>query len=137
MVKQNVYWCPTIYVGAYVAEGRGGIWPRMVELERIAFGKALKKRVRISYGTDAGGYAWTENQGKELSYMVKYGMTPMQAIQSATSVGAQLLDQQDSRGAVEPRKFPDIAAVSGDPRTDITELDGVTVVMNAGAAMKR
>jgi len=61
MVKQNVYWCPTIYVGAYVAEGRGGIWPRMVELERVAFGKALKKRVRISYGTDAGGYAWTEN----------------------------------------------------------------------------
>src|SRR5205823_2157052 len=88
MVKQNVYWCPTIYVGAYVAEGRGGIWPRMVELERIAFGKALKKRVRISYGTDAGGYAWTENQAKELSYMVRYGMTPMQAIQSATSVAA-------------------------------------------------
>ena len=55
------------------------IWPRMVDLERVGFGKALKAGVLISYGTDVGGYAWTENQAKEFAYMVRYGMTPMAA----------------------------------------------------------
>jgi imidazolonepropionase-like amidohydrolase len=96
MVAQKVYWCPTIFVGVYVAPGRGGIWPQMVELERIAFGKALKKGVLISYGTDVGGYAWTENQAQEFAYMVRYGMSPMAAIKSATSVAAQLLGQSDN-----------------------------------------
>src|SRR6185503_14881242 len=77
MVQKKVYWCPTMYVGAYVAEGRGGVWPKMVELERDAFKKALKKGLLIAYGTDAGGYAWTENQAKELGMMVRYGMSPM------------------------------------------------------------
>jgi imidazolonepropionase-like amidohydrolase len=99
MVRRGVYWCPTIYVGAYVAEGRAAagapIWKAMVDLEKQAFAKAVKKGVKISYGTDAGGYAWTENQAKEFAYMVRYGMTPMQAIRSATSVAAALLDQQD------------------------------------------
>ena len=43
MVQQKVYWCPTIYVGAYVADGRGGIWPKMVDIERVAFGEAVKR----------------------------------------------------------------------------------------------
>jgi imidazolonepropionase-like amidohydrolase len=83
MVKQGVYWCPTIYVGVYVAEGRAAagapIWPKMRDLEAKAFGVAVRKGVKIAYGTDAGGYAWTENQAKEFTYMVRYGMTPMQA----------------------------------------------------------
>ncbi|MFL5290353.1 MAG: amidohydrolase family protein [Myxococcales bacterium] len=136
MVKQNVYWCPTIYVGAYVAEGRGGIWPRMVELERIAFGKAVKKNVRISYGTDAGGFPWTENQAKEFAYMVRYGMTPMQAIQSATSVAAALLDRGDDVGSVEKGRFADLVAVDGDPLQDITKLEHVRFVMKGGQVYK-
>ncbi|MFL5363940.1 MAG: amidohydrolase family protein [Myxococcales bacterium] len=136
MVKQNVYWCPTIYVGAYVAEGRGGIWPRMVELERIAFGKAVKKNVRISYGTDAGGFPWTENQAKEFAYMVRYGMTPMQAIQSATSVAAALLDRGEDVGSVEKGRFADLVAVDGDPLQDITKLEHVRFVMKGGQVYK-
>ncbi|MFL5396678.1 MAG: amidohydrolase family protein [Myxococcales bacterium] len=136
MVKQNVYWCPTIYVGAYVAEGRGGIWPRMVELERIAFGKAVKKNVRISYGTDAGGFPWTENQAKEFAYMVRYGMTPMQAIQSATSVAAALLDRGEDVGSVEKGRFADLVAVEGDPLQDITRLEHVRFVMKGGQVYK-
>jgi imidazolonepropionase-like amidohydrolase len=136
MVKQNVYWCPTIYVGAYVAEGRGGIWPRLVELERIAFGKALKKNVRISYGTDAGGFPWTENQAKEFAYMVRYGMTPMQAIQSATSVAAALLDRGEDVGSVEKGRFADLVAVDGDPLQDITKLEHVRFVMKGGQVYK-
>lgn len=135
-VKQRVFWCPTIFVGAYVAEERGGIWPKMVEFERIAFGKAVAKGMLISFGTDAGGFAWTENQAKEFSYMVRYGMTPMQAIKAATSVAARLLDQQDNLGAVAAGHFADLVAVAGDPLADITELERVTFVMKDGVIYK-
>ena len=138
MIKQKVYWCPTIYVGVYVAGGRGGPWPKMVELERQAFGTALKRGLLplISYGTDAGGYPWTENQAKEFAYMVKYGMTPMQAIKAATSVAAGLLDRGDSLGAVAPGHYADLVAVRGDPLRDITELERVRWVMKGGTVYK-
>jgi imidazolonepropionase-like amidohydrolase len=134
MVRQRVYWCPTIYVGVYVAQGRGGPWPRMVELERGAFGEALKRGLLplISFGTDAGGFAWTENEAKELAYLVRYGMTPMQALKSATSVAARLLDQEDSLGAVAPGRYADLVAVAGDPLSDIEEMQRVRFVMKGG-----
>ncbi|MDQ2936711.1 MAG: amidohydrolase family protein, partial [Acidobacteriota bacterium] len=136
MVRQGTYWCPTIYVGVYVAEGRAAagapIWLAMRDLEAKAFGLALRKGVKIAYGTDAGGYAWTENQAKEFAYMVRYGMTPMQAIQSATVVAADLLEHSSDFGAIEPGKFADIIAVSGDPLTDITQLERVRFVMKGG-----
>jgi imidazolonepropionase-like amidohydrolase len=141
MVRRGVYWCPTIFVGAYVAEGRAAagapIWKTMVDLERQAFAKAVRKGVKISYGTDAGGYAWTESQARELDYMVRYGMTPMQAIQSATSVAAALLDQQDNIGSLEAGRYADVVAVEGDPLRDITELERVRFVMKGGEVVKR
>ena len=137
MVAQKVYWCPTIFVGVYVAPGRGGIWPKMVDLERIAFGKAVRKGVMISYGTDVGGYAWTENQAQEFAYMVRYGMTSMAAIKSATSVAAQLLDQSENFGTIEAGKLADIVAVKGDPIADISELTRVTFVMKGGVIYKQ
>ena len=140
MVRRGVYWCPTIFVGAYVAEGRAAagapIWKTMVDLERQAFGKAVRKGVKISYGTDAGGYAWTENQAKEFAYMVRYGMTPMQAIQSATSVAAALLGQEANLGSVEAGRFADVVAVKGDPLADIGELERVSFVMKGGVVFK-
>ena len=137
MVAQKTYWCPTIFVGVYVASGRGGVWPKMVDLERIAFGKALKKGIMISYGTDVGGYSWTENQAQEFAYMVRYGMSPMEAIKSATSVAAQLLGQSDNFGTIETGKLADIVAVKGDPLADISELTRVSFVMKGGAIYKR
>lgn len=136
MVAQGVYWCPTIYVGVYVAAGRGGAWPKMVELEKAAFAKALKKKVLIAHGTDAGGYAWTENQAKELSIMVGYGMTPMAAVKSATTVAAALLGKQEL-GALAPGRYADVVAVKGDPMKDIGELERVTFVMKGGEIYKR
>jgi imidazolonepropionase-like amidohydrolase len=140
MVRQGTYWCPTLYVGIYVAEGRAAagatIWKTLVDVARQAFGKAVKKGVKISYGTDAGGYAWTESQAREFSYMVRYGMTPMQAIQSATSVAAALLDQQDNLGSLEPGRYADVVAVAGDPLSDITELERVQFVMKGGEVVK-
>jgi imidazolonepropionase-like amidohydrolase len=136
MVAKGVYWCPTIYVGVYVAEGRGGAWPRMVELEKQAFGRALVKKVRIAYGTDAGGYAWTENQAKELSYMVRYGMTPMAALQSATRVAAELLGQEKNIGTLEAGKLADVIAVEGDILRDISQAEHVRFVMKGGAIFR-
>ena len=140
MIRRGVYWCPTIYVGAYVAEGRSKegapIWNQMRDLEAATFAKAVKKGVRISFGTDAGGFAWTENQAKEFSYMVKYGMSPMRAIQSATSVAAALLDQQENLGSIEAGKYADIVAVDGDPLSDISELEQVKFVMKGGEVVR-
>ncbi len=136
MVREGKFWCPTIYVGVWVADGRGKLWQEMRDLEAKAFGLAVKKGVKIAYGTDAGGYPWTENQAKEFSYMVRYGMTPMQAIRSATVVAAELLQAEADLGAIEPGKYADLVAVAGDPLADIAELERVTFVMKNGVVVR-
>jgi len=138
-VKQGVYWCPTVMVGAYVAPGRGGNWVKMVDLERKAFGQGVKKGVKIVLGTDAGGFPWTDpnlNQAKEFRYYVDYGMTPMQAIRSATALGAEMLGWSDRLGTVEPGKLADLVAVAGDPLANIGELEHVRFVMKEGVVYK-
>ncbi|HJU53456.1 MAG TPA: amidohydrolase family protein [Pyrinomonadaceae bacterium] len=140
MVRQGTYWCPTIYVGVFVAEGRAAagapIWLTMRDLEAKAFGVAVRKGVKIAYGTDVGGYSWDVNQAKEFAYMVRYGMTPMQAIQSATIVTADLLERPNDMGAIEAGKYADIIAVSNDPTRDITELERVRFVMKGGEVVR-
>lgn len=137
MVAKGVYWVPTIMVGAHVAPGRGGNWPRMVEVERAAFGKGVRKGVKIAFGTDAGGFAWTGlNQAREFKYYVEYGMTPMAAIRTATAVAAELLGWQDRIGTVEAGKLADVIAVAGDPLADIAEMEKVQFVMKAGVVYK-
>jgi imidazolonepropionase-like amidohydrolase len=146
VVRQGVYWCPTLYVGIWVAQGRGGVWPDMVVIEREAFAKAVKRGVRIAYGTDAGGYSWTENQAKELPVMVSYGMAPMAAIKSATSVAAALLDPicppqaancaPSNVGSIAAGRFADLIAVDADPLKDITSLQHVFFVMKNGEVVK-
>ncbi len=133
MVRTNVYWVPTVTVGVHVLP-RGGVWPALVNLERRAFGRALRHGVKIAMGTDVGGFPWTEiNQAKEFEYYVQYGMTPMQAIQSGTTVAAALLGQEQNFGAIAPGLYADIIAVAGDPTRDITELQRVKFVMKGGA----
>jgi imidazolonepropionase-like amidohydrolase len=133
MVRQGAYWVPTVTVSHYVADPRGGIWKPMVDHQRAAFQRALKKGVKIVMGTDVGGFPWTEiNQAKEFEYYVLYGMTPMQAIKSGTSLAAELLGQQDNFGSVAPGLLADLVAVAGDPLKDITELQRVKFVMKGG-----
>ena len=140
MVQKGVYWCPTIYVNIWVAEGRAAAGNPMNkafnESLPIVFGKALKAGVRIAFGTDVGGFAWTENQAKEFTYMVKWGMTPMQAIKSATTVAASLLDMNGKLGEISPGAFADVIAVQGDPLQDITLLQHVKFVMKDGKVYK-
>jgi imidazolonepropionase-like amidohydrolase len=112
------------------------IWKIMPEIEAKAINLGVRKGVKIAFGTDAGGFAWTENQAKEFSYLVKYGMSPMQAIQSATVVSAQLLEQTANLGSIEPGKFADMVAVEGDPLKDIAELERVRFVMKGGVVFR-
>lgn len=137
MIKKGTVWIPTIMVGAYVAPGRGGNWQQMVALEKIAFQKALKRGVKIAFGTDAGGSDWNDlNEAREFQYYADYGMTPMQAIQTATIRAAEVLDWSDRVGTIEPGKLADLVAVSGDPLKDIKELQNVKFVMKAGVVYK-
>src|SRR5271155_1259912 len=137
MARRGIYWVPTIAVGAYVASGRQGNWPKMVETEKAAFQFALKKGVKIVLCTDAGGFDWRDlNEAKEFEYYVNYGMTPQQAIRTATTTAAELLGWSDKMGTVEAGKWADLVAVSGDPLKDITELQRVKFVMKSGSVFK-
>jgi imidazolonepropionase-like amidohydrolase len=141
MVARGIFYVPTIYVGAYVAEGRAAegapVWVKMLAIHEDTFRRALKGGVKIAFGTDAGGFAWTVNPAKEFSYMVKWGMTPAQAIRSATSSAAELLGWSDQVGAIEAGKFADIVAVAGDPLKDVTVLERVDVVIKGGRVVRK
>jgi imidazolonepropionase-like amidohydrolase len=138
MVQQKVFWCATLFVGKYVAPGRGGIWPRMFEQAKAAFADALKRGAVdwIACGSDVGGFAWSENQAQELALMVECGMTPMQAIRAATSTAARLLRQTGSLGVIAPGAFADLVGVQGDPLRDVTELQRVRFVMKSGVVFR-
>ncbi|MBK8726462.1 MAG: amidohydrolase family protein [Holophagaceae bacterium] len=135
-IAQGVWWCPTLYVGEWVANGRGGVWLRLPELTGKAVRRAVQKGVKIANGSDAGGYAWTENPAKELALLVKHGMTPMQAIQAATTVAADLLRETKNLGSIEAGRYADIVAVKEDPLQDITALQRITFVMKGGQVVR-
>jgi imidazolonepropionase-like amidohydrolase len=140
MVAHGTFYVPTIYVGAYVAEGRAAagapVWVKMLSIHEETFRRALKAGVKIAFGTDAGGFAWTVNPAKEFAYMVKWGMTPAQALRSATASAAELLGWSDQVGSIEAGKFADIVAVPGDPMADISQLEKVDFVMKSGKVYK-
>jgi imidazolonepropionase-like amidohydrolase len=141
MVAHGTYYVPTIFVGEYVAPGRAAagatVWPKMLKIHEDTFRRALKAGVKIAFGTDAGGFVWTENPAQEFSYMVKWGMTPTQAIRSATTSASELLGMQDKIGTIEPGKFADVVAVPGDPLADVSLLEKVNFVMKGGVVYKK
>ena len=108
----------------------------LAQLQRDNFGKAVRAGVKMSFGTDAGVCPYGTS-GKQFAYMVKYGMTPLQAIQSATSNAADLLGHSDEIGSIKPGKSADIIAVSGDPLKDISILEHVDFVMKEGKVYKQ
>lgn len=103
----------------------------IAEIQRENFRKALKAGVKLSYGTDAGVYPNGDN-AKQFPVMVRYGMTPMQAIVAATETGAELLKKQKDFGAIAPGRFADIVAVKADPLKDVSVLEAMDFVMKEG-----
>jgi imidazolonepropionase-like amidohydrolase len=92
--------------------------------------------VKIVFGTDMGGIPWTESIAQEFPRMVDLGMQPMDAIQSATSRAATMLEMDGKIGMITPGAFADIIAVNGDPLRDIKVLENVQFVMKDGKVFK-
>jgi imidazolonepropionase-like amidohydrolase len=106
------------------------------QIQRDNFRKAVQAGVKMSFGTDAGVCPYGVS-ARQFAFMVKYGMTPMQAIQSATSAAADLLGHSDVLGSITPGKYADIIAVSGDPLRDVRVLEDVQFVMKEGRVYKQ
>jgi imidazolonepropionase-like amidohydrolase len=106
------------------------------QLQRNNFQKAFKAGVKMAFGTDAGVYPHGDN-AKQFFYMVKYGMTPAQAIRAATSSAADLIGRSNDVGTLEAGKLADIIAVGRDPLQDVTALETVTFVMKDGKVYKQ
>jgi imidazolonepropionase-like amidohydrolase len=107
----------------------------IAEIQRVNFGKALKAGVRMVYGTDAGVYPHGQN-AKQLAVMVRYGATPLQAIQIATINSAEALGWKDKVGVIKSGAFGDLVGVTGDPTKDVTVLEHPTFVMKGGVTYK-
>jgi imidazolonepropionase-like amidohydrolase len=105
-------------------------------IQRENFTKAVKAGVKMSLGTDLGVCPYGSS-GKQFAFMVKYGMTPMQAIQAATTNAADLLGHSNEIGSIKPGKYADLIAVTGDPLKDISVLENIEFVMKEGKIYKR
>ncbi len=103
--------------------------------QRENFEKAVKAGVKMAFGTDAGVYPHGDN-ARQFFYMVKFGMTPAQAIHAATSNAAELIGRAKDVGTIEPGKYADIIAVSANPLQDVKALENVGFVMKGGAVVK-
>jgi imidazolonepropionase-like amidohydrolase len=136
MIRQRVYWCPTVYVGARPQAGAPPLRATMAELKRKAFGEAVRRGMGelIAFGTDAGGFAWTENPAQEFAFYARYGMTPIQTIRTATANAAKLLGRDKDLGSIAQGKLADLVAVDGDPLADPTALTRMKWVMKGGVA---
>jgi imidazolonepropionase-like amidohydrolase len=137
MVEKGTFWVPTISV--YMSDGPRSGWSErtlaIVDAHRETFGRAVRKGVRIAYGTDAGALPHGQN-AIDFPLMVDYGMAPLDAIRSATVVAADLLGLAGEAGDMAPGMLADIIAVSGNPLEDIAGLGRVVFVMKDGQIYK-
>lgn len=140
MLKQGTWYVPTIsayYHDWAPADTPAGKRDRLrVAVHEPSFKKAMKAGVKIAFGTDMGGIPWDEPIAQEFPRMVELGMPPMEAIQSATSRAATMLEMDGRLGIVAPGAFADIIAVDGDPLQDIKVLQNVQFVMKDGKVFK-
>ena len=140
MVKQGTWYCPTmsVYYTAWAPEGTtaGQYQRKRAEVHGASLRRALKAGVKIAYGTDVGGFSWKTPMAQEFPRLVEFGMTPMQAIQAATSRAAELLGMSGQVGVIAPGAHADVIAVQGDPLQDLRVLERVTFVMKDGRVFR-
>ena len=141
MLKQGTWYVPTLYAyytfwaPADTAEGQRD--RLRVSLHEASFKRALKAGVKIVFGTDVGGFPWSEPMAQEFDKMTQFGMSPMSAIQSATSRAAAMLDMEGKLGVLAPGAYADVIAIHGDPLANIGTLKDVRFVMKGGRIFKR
>ncbi len=140
MKRQGTWYCATLspyYDDWAPADTPAGKRDRArANLHETSFRKALQAHLKIVYGTDMGGIPWTEPLAQEFRRMVTLGMSPMDAIQSATSRAAEMLDMKDEIGVIAPGAYAEVIAVAGDPLKDVGELEHVRFVMQNGVVFK-
>ncbi len=143
--RAGIYLSMDIYNTEYtLAEGqKNGVLPESLEkerkigtIQRESFRQAVKAGVKVVFGSDSGVYPHGDN-GHQFARMVRFGMSPMQAIQAATSLAAEAIGAQDDVGAIAPGRYGDIVAVQGDPLEDIRVLANVAAVIKAGELIKQ
>ncbi len=141
MMKQGTWLVPTLSVYYYdwspenTPDGKRD--RARASAHETSFKKALHAGVKIAFGTDMGGIPWTDPIAQEFGYMVKFGMSPMDAIKSATTRAAELLDMKGDLGVIAPGAYADIVAVPGDPLANIEVLKQMNFVMKDGAVFKQ
>jgi imidazolonepropionase-like amidohydrolase len=140
MIRQGTWLVPTLAVYYHdqdPPDTPSGIRDRKrVAVHGVSFQKALRAGVKIAFGTDVGGFPWSEPIAQEFARMVEFGMTPMQAIQAATVRGAELLGKRGELGTVAPGAYADVIAVAGDPLADVNVLKNVGFVMKNGSVFR-
>ncbi|GAC1437289.1 MAG: amidohydrolase family protein [Terriglobales bacterium] len=140
MLKQGTWYVPTlnVYYTDWAPAGTpDGVRDRLrASVHEQSFKKALKAGVKVVFGTDMGGIPWTEPIAQEFSRMVEFGMSPMDAIESATSRAAVMLEMEGKIGIIAPGAYGDIIAVTSDPLKDIKTLENVQFVMKDGKVFK-
>jgi imidazolonepropionase-like amidohydrolase len=140
MARQGTWLVPTLSVyydhNALPDTPAGQRDRKRVAVHGPSFQRAMKAGVKIAFGTDAGGFSWDDPMAQEFARMVEFGMTPMDAIRSATSRGAEMLGMSGELGVIAPGAYADIVAVTGDPLRDVNALKDVRFVMKDGAVFK-
>lgn len=142
MAAGGIALCPTVTPARFVAESRakerGRIWRDALDVQVRSFENCLKADVRVVFGTDAGGFPWTEiNQAREFAYLGELGMSPVDCLRAATLVAADLLELGSSAGVIAPGARADLVATLGDPLEDLDALERIDFVMKAGRIVHR
>jgi imidazolonepropionase-like amidohydrolase len=136
MVRQGTWLVPTmsVYYAEWAPAGTpaGDLDRKRVALHGPSLQKAARAGVKIAFGTDVGGFSWNEPMAQEFARMVEFGMSPMAAIQAATSKAAEMLGMSGQIGVVSPGAFADLVAVAGNPLVDVKVLESVAFVMKDG-----
>ncbi len=140
MKRQGTWYCPTLAI--YYKDWSPENTPegkrdraRAADHEQ-SFKKALQAGLKIVYGTDVGGFSWEEPIAQDFPYMVKFGMSPLEALRSTTIRPAEMLGMSGQIGVIAPGAYADIIAVDGDPLKNIEALGNVTFVMKEGKVYK-
>jgi len=141
MLKQGTWYVPTL--GVYYTDWSPEDTPdgkrdrARASTHEVSFKKAMKAGVKIAFGTDMGGIPWTKPIADEFGLMVKFGMSPLDAIKSATARAAELLDMKGELGVIAPQAWADIVTVKGDPLANIDTLKSVGFVMKDGKVFQQ